>query len=127
MFDLNNSIRLDGYATADINTTEVGQSKTKKCRFRVATSSSRKNADGKWEDFTEYHTVEAWGPSATYAQKQLNKGARVKVEGKLEYGQGSKTITKDGVEFKHPTYFATIRANQLDIRPKKTSKSSEEE
>ena len=74
MQDLNNTITIDGFATDRIETTKVG--KTNVTRFTVATNSFRKNKDGEYDQFTEYHTCEAWGSQSKYVSERITKGTK---------------------------------------------------
>lgn len=51
-------------------------------RFRVATHEKVKLGDGTKKS-TQWHSVVAWGEHAKYIEKNLTKGARVALEGKL--------------------------------------------
>jgi single-strand DNA-binding protein len=52
-------------------------------RFSVATNESFKDRDGNWQTDTEWHEIIVWRELATRAEKQLDKGLLVYVEGKL--------------------------------------------
>lgn len=54
-----------------------------KLNLRMATTESYKNAQGDWQDITDWHTVVMWGPMADRGEKELHKGSLVYVEGKL--------------------------------------------
>ena len=60
----------------------------------VATTTSRKDRDGNWQDKTEWHRVKVFGKTAETAQRFLTKGSQVYIEGRLEYG----SYDKDGVK-----------------------------
>ena len=125
MYDLNNSIRIEGFAAERVETREVG--KTKVARFSVPTTTSRYNKDTKSkQEFTEWHTVEAWGRTADYVIKYLKKGSRVTLEGKMEYNTYEKTYGegKNAQTVKHTR--AIIRANQVTIRNKRSGSDEEE-
>jgi single-strand DNA-binding protein len=64
---------------------EVRQSQrgTSVCRFRLATSERRKDADGKLLDTTEWHNVAVFGRAAETCAAYLKKGRQVYVEGTL--------------------------------------------
>lgn len=66
----------------------------KVCRFTIATSDAYKDKNGEWQDQTEWHTVVVWGDSAERAEKQLKKGGKVYVEGKVTH----RKYTQDGAE-----------------------------
>ena len=63
------------------------------CKFSVATSESFKNKNDEWESKTEWHNVECWRGIAETANKHLQKGSKVYIEGKLK----TDSYDKDGV------------------------------
>ena len=73
----------------------------------VATTTSRKDRDGNWQDKTEWHRVKVFGKTAETAQRFLTKGSQVYIEGRLEYG----SYDKDGV--KH--YTTDIVADEMQM------------
>lgn len=62
--------------------------------LNIATTSSRKDRDGNWQEKTEWHRVKVFGKTAETAGKYLTKGGQVYIEGHLEYG----SYEKDGVK-----------------------------
>jgi single-strand DNA-binding protein len=52
-------------------------------RFTLATNESYKDKSGKWQDNTQWHTINAWGPQAERAKTLLAKGTEIILEGKL--------------------------------------------
>ena len=60
----------------------------------IATTTSRKDRDGNWQEKTEWHRVKVFGKTAETAQRYLTKGSQVYIEGRLEYG----SYDKDGVK-----------------------------
>ena len=65
----------------EIRTLENG---TKVARLRVATSESYTNKEGVRVENTEWHTVTLWRQLAEIAEKYLEKGKQIYVEGKLQ-------------------------------------------
>ena len=53
------------------------------CKFSVATSERRKNADGEPEDLTTWFRVTCWNQTAQFVGENLSKGQQVFVEGRL--------------------------------------------
>ena len=53
------------------------------CRFRLATSERRMNADGAWIERAEWHNVVVFGKTAENCGAFLSKGRQVYVEGSL--------------------------------------------
>jgi single-strand DNA-binding protein len=56
----------------------------KLAKFSVATSEYKKNKNGEVITDTQWHYVSAWGKLADLAQKTLDKGNKVSIEGKLQ-------------------------------------------
>lgn len=124
MSKLDNVIRINGNVGSNPEITKAG--KTDKARFSVATNESRKGTDGKYTDYTEWHTIEVFGGLVKVIEKHVRKGTSIQIRGKMEYGSYLKTFGKGktAVEVKMPT--AVIRADTVDIAFRKTSSSEEE-
>ena len=60
----------------------------------VATTFSRKDKDGNYQEKTEWHRVKLFGKTAEVAGEYLKKGRQVYIEGRIEYG----SYEKDGVK-----------------------------
>lgn len=92
MRNLNNHVRLIGNlgAAPQINTTTNGN---KLARLSVATNRRVKNKDGEYEQETMWHRCTAWNNLAGIAEKFLNSGSFVLVEGRIQY---SNYTDKDG-------------------------------
>lgn len=54
-------------------------------KFPVATNESYRDKSGEWQKITEWHDVVAWRALAERAEKQLQKGSLVYVEGKITH------------------------------------------
>jgi len=52
--------------------------------FRIATRFRVPNAEGQWEDRTEWHRVVAFGKLAETCGKYLSKGKQVYIEGRIQ-------------------------------------------
>ena len=52
--------------------------------LRLATSESRKNSDGEWQDSTEWHRVVMYGRQAETCKDYLKKGSKVFIEGRIQ-------------------------------------------
>lgn len=89
-----NKVILIGYSGSDpeIRHLDGGVAVT---RVSVATTESWKDQAGEWQNKTEWHNVIAWRDLAEKAGKQIKKGSRVYVEGKLST---RKYTGQDGVE-----------------------------
>ena len=56
----------------------------KKVSFSLATTESYKDKEGNRVDQTEWHNVVLWRGLADVAEKYLNKGSQVYIEGKIK-------------------------------------------
>ena len=63
-------------------------------KFSLATTDSRKDKNGQWEDTTEWHNCVAFGKTADYINNYVGKGRLVALEGKLK----TSTWEKDGIK-----------------------------
>ena len=73
----------------------------------VATTSSRKDKEGNYQEKTEWHRVKLFGKTAEVAGEYLKKGRQVYIEGRLEYS----TSEKDGVT----RYFTDIIGDDMQM------------
>jgi single-strand DNA-binding protein len=82
MYALKNKVQLIGNlgGKPEVKTTENGK---KLAQFSVATNESYRNATGEKVTETQWHRVVAWGKVAEIAEKYLDKGREVVIEGKL--------------------------------------------
>lgn len=71
---------------------DAGQNKV--ASFSVATSKSWKKGD-EWQEETQWHNVQAWGPVAERVTTGFSKGDIVLVEGEIRY---RKYTDQNGVE-----------------------------
>jgi single-strand DNA-binding protein len=79
---LKNKVQLIGNlgGKPEVKNTENGK---KLAHFSLATSESYRNAKGEKVTETQWHRVVAWGKVAEIAEKYLDKGKEVAIEGKL--------------------------------------------
>jgi single-strand DNA-binding protein len=105
MYALKNKVQLIGHLgnTPEVKTTESGK---KLARFSVATNESYRNAKGEKVTETTWHNLVAWGKVADIAEKYLNKGSEVAIEGKLINRSYS---DKDG----NKKYITEVQVNEL--------------
>lgn len=105
MFTLRNKVQLIGIlgAKPEIKNTDSGK---KLARFSLATNEVYRNASGEKLKDTQWHNVVAWGKVAEIAEKHLDRGKEVVVEGKLV----SRSYTdKGGVK----KYVTEVQVNEL--------------
>lgn len=104
MYALKNKVQLIGNVgnSPEIKNTESGK---KLARFRLATSDQYRNAQGEKVTETTWHNIIAWGKLAELAEKYLEKGTEVAIEGRLT----NRTYEKDG----HKNYISEVQVNEL--------------
>lgn len=93
-----------GYVGKDPAVKET-RSNELKATFSVCTKRNWKDKKGEWQEFNEWHQVEAWGHLAKRAQKWFRRGMFVYVCGSVEHREWQ----KDGREFK----MTIIRADEI--------------
>jgi len=84
---------------------ELKMSKTGKpiLKFSLATNHSQKNADGTYTDIPTFHNVVVFGKIADWLSKNIHKGSKVYVDGRLT---NSEYTDKDGVKKRWVEVFA---------------------
>jgi single-strand DNA-binding protein len=102
-----NKVLLIGNLGAD---PEVRQSPggTVVATLNLATTDSRKDQTGNWQEHTEWHRVTVFGRTAEVARDYLRKGGKVFVEGRL---QTRKWQDKNGQD----RYTTEVVANELQM------------
>jgi single-strand DNA-binding protein len=105
MYALKNKVQLIGRLgnAPDIRNTESGK---KLVSFSVATNENYRNAKGEKVTETQWHNLVAWGKVAEIAEKYLNKGSEVAIEGKLIHRSYS---DKEG----NKKYSTEVQVNEL--------------
>lgn len=86
-----NQVILMGNLTRDpeLRQTPSGQSV---CNFSLALNRSYRDANGEWQEATDYVDVVAWGPLGERVNQYLTKGRRCLVQGRLQ----SRSWEQDG-------------------------------
>lgn len=105
MYALRNRVTLIGNlgAIPDVKNTENGK---KLARFSIATDEVYQNTNGEKVTETQWHTLVAWGKIAEVAEKYLEKGSEVAVEGKLVHRN---YLDKEG----NKKYVTEVQVNEL--------------
>jgi single-strand DNA-binding protein len=62
------------------------------CSFSLALNRSYKDAQGEWQEATDYIDITAWGPLGERVSQYLSKGRRCLVQGRLQ----SRSWEQDG-------------------------------
>ncbi len=111
MNTLANKVTLVGNlgSNPEVRTIEKG---SKLARLRLATNENYRDAKGQKVQNTQWHNVVAWNAKAEFAEKYLNKGTFIMVQGKLV--QRSYT-DKDG----QTRYSTDVQAHDFMILEKK--------
>jgi single-strand DNA-binding protein len=105
MYSLRNKVQLIGNLgkSPEVKKTDSGK---KLVKFSVATDEVYTNQKGEKVKETQWHNIVAWGKIADVAEKYLEKGSEVAVEGKL--------ITKDYLDKEGSRrFFTEIQVNEL--------------
>lgn len=89
----------------------------KKASFPLATSESYKDRDGNKVDTTEWHNVVLWRGLAEIAEKYLNKGNQIYLEGKIK----TRSYEQEGVK----KYITEIFGNQMTMLGGRRDQASE--
>jgi single-strand DNA-binding protein len=55
------------------------------CALRVACSSSRKDAEGEYQEYPNFFDVDVYGGSADSVARYMHKGSRIAVDGRLQW------------------------------------------
>jgi single-strand DNA-binding protein len=115
MYALKNKVQLIGNLgnAPEVKTLDGGR---KVANFRMATSESYRNAKGEKVTETQWHNLVAWGKVAEIAEKYLDKGKEIAIEGKLinrSYND------KDG----NKKYITEVQVNELLLLGVKTAEA----
>ncbi len=105
MYSLKNKVQLIGNLgnKPDVRSTEAGK---KWAKFSLATHETYRSAQGEKVKDTQWHNLVAWGKPAELAEKYLDKGSEIAVEGKLV----SRSYTdKGGIK----RYITEVQVNEI--------------
>jgi len=105
MYALRNKVQLIGHV-GNKPQVRVLEGDKRMVRFSVATNETYRNAQGKKVTDTQWHNLAAFGKVAEVAEKYLDKGTEVALEGKLV---NRNYTDKDGVK----RYVTEIHVSEL--------------
>ncbi len=105
MNNLRNSVRLIGNLGGNPEVRELPSGK-KLAKLSLATSDKYKDSEGKLVNETQWHNLIAWGKTADFVERYLEKGQEVAVEGKL---LNRSYVDKDGQK----KYITEISVNEI--------------
>lgn len=111
MMNIKNRVQLIGHlgASPEVKSLDNGN---KIAKFAIATSEFYTNKKGEKVTETQWHNIVIWGKLANIAERYLEKGSQVVIDGKLT----TRNYTdKEGVK----KYFTEIVANELLLLDKK--------
>lgn len=113
MNSLRNSVRLIGNlgSAPEVKNLDNGN---KVARIALATNETYNNAKGEKVTETTWHNLVAWGKTAEIAEKYLDKGKEVAIEGKLT---SRSYTTKEGEK----KYITEIVINEFLMLDKKSA------
>jgi len=115
MHNINNKVLITGHLGQEptLKQFETGNDgyTRKMASFSVATNESYTNNVGKKIEHTYWHLVVAWGEMAEKVEKNLHKGNKIALEGKLTTRNYK---AKDGT----PRYVTEIVLNEFELVPK---------
>ena len=117
MYALKNKVQLIGNlgGKPEVKETENGK---KLVTFSIATNESYRNAKGEKITETQWHRVVAWGKVAEIAEKYLDKGKEIAIEGKLV----NRSYTdKDGIK----KYITEVQISELLMLGAKPAEAAE--
>lgn len=117
MSTLKNKVVLIGLAGMQPEIKLIGE-KNKVAKLSMATKESRKTQEGEWIDETQWHNVVAWGSTAEFMERNIQKGQSFMVQGKLVYRSYD---AKDGSK----RQITEIVADQVELVGKKLSANIE--
>ncbi|MBL7766302.1 MAG: single-stranded DNA-binding protein [Chitinophagaceae bacterium] len=111
MYALKNKVQLIGNLgkSPEIKNLETGK---KLARFSMATSETYRNQQGEKVTETQWHNVIAWGKVAEIAEKYLQKGSEIAIEGKLVHRDYTDNT---GVK----KYITEVQVNEILLLDKK--------
>jgi single-strand DNA-binding protein len=112
-----NQITLIGFTGQDARniSTQNGRSMTK---LSVATTKRYKDAEGTWQEKTQWHTVVGYGSAAEYAAK-IQKGTHVYVQGELVYSEYERTVETENGPMKVQWPVTQIVVDSISILDRK--------
>ena len=118
MYALRNKVQLIGHVGQKPESRTFDGEK-KIVRFRVATNETYRNAQGVKVTDTQWHNLVAFGKAAEIAEKYLDKGSELALEGKLVNRQ---YVDKEGVK----KYVTEIHISELLLLGSNAAKAATE-
>lgn len=107
MSTLNNSVRLTGFLGGAPEVT-VTENQKKVAKISLATNSYRRNSKGEKVNEVTWHQIVLWEKQAELAERYLDKGSKVSIEGRLS---NRYYTDKDGVK----RYATEVIVNEIEF------------
>ena len=82
MNTLKNKVQLIGHLGANPEIKVFDENK-KLAQLSLAVNDGFKNAEGEWQDDTQWFNLVAWSKLAQYAEQYLLKGSEIAIEGRI--------------------------------------------
>lgn len=101
-----NKVMLIGRCGKDVEVRTVGDNKV--ASFTLATTEKYKDRNGQLQENTEWHNIVIWGKLAEVAEKYVQKGTQLFIEGKIKT---EKYSGNDGVE----KYTTKVYASSMQL------------
>jgi len=111
-----NKVILIGHLGGDPDV-HYGQSGSATTRISLATNERRKDQNGEWQKYSEWHRVVFFGKLAEIAAEYLKKGQQISIVGKL---RSNKYTDRDGIERKS----TDIIADEMEMLGRKDDRQS---
>ena len=111
MNTLRNRVQLIGNLGTTPEVKKIAGNK-KVAKLVIATNETYKNQKGEKVTETTWHNLTAWGANAEFAEKYLQKGTEVAIDGKLK---NNNYTDKDGIK----RYVTDIEISEIMILSKK--------
>ena len=112
-----NRVTLCGYTGKDARTS-ASQNGRNTAKLSVATSKRYKEANGDWQERTQWHTCICYGPTADYAAK-IQTGTHVFIEGELVYREYERTIETESGPVKVPWPITQVIIDSISVLDRK--------
>ena len=111
-----NKVQLIGYVGADPDVQNYSLGRIT-ARFRLATNEWTKKEDKEGEQISVWHSIVCWEKLAEYVEKNVKKGDKIYIEGKISY----RTYKQNNIE---QTY-TNIVASEIIMLKRKTDNNEE--
>lgn len=116
MFDLNNQAQVSGFTGGDPEIRTIAKNGNKVANFSVASTSHYTNDNGDRVEQTEWHRCVAFGKTAEFLERNLEKGKYITVQGKLRTKKFKRKVKIGNKEHEVDAQSTEIIVNTCDIK-----------